>query len=54
MEGPPTVTLRKTHSPGYKVLHGVILGPQKALVTGEKEIAIKALDEPVVQQEHAS
>ena len=46
MEGPPTVTLRKTHSHQYKALYwSYILWPQKALVLGQKEIAAEALDE---------
>lgn len=52
MKGPPTVTLRKTHSCQYKALYwSSILGPQKALVLGEKEIAVQALDGDEIQQE---
>lgn len=49
MEGPPTVTLRKTHSRQYKALYwSYISRPQKkALVLIEKYIASKALDEKV-------
>lgn len=46
MEGPPTVTLRKTHSHQHKALYwSYILWPQKALVLIEKETAAEALDE---------
>lgn len=45
MQGPPTVTLRKTHSHQYKALYwSYILWPQKALVPGDKETAAEALD----------
>ena len=46
MEGPPTVTLRKTHRHQHKALYwSYILWPQKALVLIEKETAAEALDE---------
>jgi hypothetical protein len=50
MERPPTVTLRKTHSHWYKALYwNYILGPQKALVLEEREIAAQAMDGEVIQ-----